>query len=340
VTEYDDRVQELYLSHGEDWWPPHELRLELVEGCTLRCHSCGIRGIRQEGDRRMGRMVPALWRELAQQITHRQWRTRVVLSGRGEPTLHPQIEACVRQVRRAAPSTPIWAETSGAGLVVPGDRDPDLLRISVVNSLYTLFESGLSVMLLSRRAGAEYVWDYVEEHRTEIEDSAEVSIRRGEPTSWKNSAELRDVWLLPDVNRGRGHTPAWSHAGAGARPTWAGRSRCLHPAREMSVRYDGLVQLCSEDWRGEVILGDLREQSLWDVWYSERARAARRRAMAGLRDLRPCSACDALSNMSQNQRNRHMVRQPEPADRGTILGALASPPATPPVLRSWERPTP
>lgn len=51
----------------------------------------------------------------------------------------------------------------------------------------------------------------------------------------------------------------------------------------LHVRFDGTVILCCQDWRAEIVVGDLTEQSIMDVWHGPEYTALRDR----IEDSRP-----------------------------------------------------
>jgi MoaA/NifB/PqqE/SkfB family radical SAM enzyme len=55
------------------------------------------------------------------------------------------------------------------------------------------------------------------------------------------------------------------------------------PFERMAIRYAGESVLCSQDWRGEVVLGDVRESSLAEIWSGAAYREARAR-ISGQKD--------------------------------------------------------
>lgn len=69
---------------------------------------------------------------------------------------------------------------------------------------------------------------------------------------------------------------------------------CYAPSEMLMVRYTGEVVLCHEDAQRRHIMGDLRRQSLSEVWLSDRFRAARQALELGRRgDAETiCHACD------------------------------------------------
>ena len=116
--------------------PVREFRLELVEGCPLRCHSCGVRGIREDGDTSLVLCQERVWRTVFDQIRAYRWTgPRLVLTGRGEPMMHPRIDEILDYGRFRTKWCKLVVETSGRGLVQERYRDPDLLYVSLVNRL-------------------------------------------------------------------------------------------------------------------------------------------------------------------------------------------------------------
>ena len=106
------------FSNGEDWWHPHRILVELVEGCRLRCHSCGVAGIREPWDdstRLMDKRLPL--RIAAQLRKNMWWHTPIIFTGRGEPAMHPQLDWIIEKIARKRWGAPMILETSGAGLL-------------------------------------------------------------------------------------------------------------------------------------------------------------------------------------------------------------------------------
>lgn len=338
-----DRAQ--YLSFGEDWWPPFQVRLELVEGCALRCHSCGISGIREPKSQEYHLMDRKLAKKIGAELQTRVWKTVIVLTGRGEPAYHPKIDDIIFDIRSKTTINAIMMETSGHGLIDDRLTKHETIGWRFVNRTNSMMELGLTAMSFSRREQTAKLWDSVDDM---AEDAVKLLGARLErcyvrhiPGPWD-----RVLCLLPDVRRvplADREFRATAHCGAGDK-TWPKNGDywrkglfCGKPARELVVRWDGRVTLCSEDWRGEVLLGDLNTQTLEQVWYGEPMRAARARAMAGLRDLRPCSKCDYIGDRRMlHNIPKSMFVKPTDHHREEIEAAILQEPMTIPVRRPWE----
>jgi radical SAM protein with 4Fe4S-binding SPASM domain len=71
--------------------------------------------------------------------------------------------------------------------------------------------------------------------------------------------------------------------------------RCAKPFRELSVRWDGNVAICCDDWKGTYKVGNVNDMPLQDIWYHPRFEAARRKLYAADRNMgasAPCTGCD------------------------------------------------
>jgi radical SAM protein with 4Fe4S-binding SPASM domain len=67
---------------------------------------------------------------------------------------------------------------------------------------------------------------------------------------------------------------------------------CYRPFEQLHVRYNGDVVLCHCDWKGEVVFGNINEQSLSSIYDGAVARDYRERLARGDRRARLCSQCD------------------------------------------------
>src|SRR5262249_27666746 len=68
---------------------------------------------------------------------------------------------------------------------------------------------------------------------------------------------------------------------------------CPIPFRQMVVRPTGEVSLCCNDALGQATMGDLRRQSITEVWHGKEFRELRAELLrAGRRHLKLCNVCD------------------------------------------------
>jgi radical SAM protein with 4Fe4S-binding SPASM domain len=91
----------------------------------------------------------------------------------------------------------------------------------------------------------------------------------------------------------------WAGTYAPGDPRAAGRPRgyspCTFPWYSMVVFWDGTVTPCPQDWYGELYLGDLKRQTLREVWNGPAMTELRKKMTAqDVQCLVPCNQCDML----------------------------------------------
>lgn len=75
------------------------------------------------------------------------------------------------------------------------------------------------------------------------------------------------------------------------------RSACSKPFTDLVVYWDGKVGLCNHDWNGGVLLGDLNEQRIRDVWNDKPYQEVRSLHQCGNRIfVGSCTDCSFESN--------------------------------------------
>ena len=68
---------------------------------------------------------------------------------------------------------------------------------------------------------------------------------------------------------------------------------CKHPWMSMTVKSDGEIHMCMEDYNNEVFLGDAHKHSLYDIWNGELYDKFRKDHF----DLNPCIKCNVECDM-------------------------------------------
>jgi MoaA/NifB/PqqE/SkfB family radical SAM enzyme len=107
----------------------------------------------------------------------------------------------------------------------------------------------------------------------------------------------------------------------------------------MSIRWDGNVALCCNDWRGYYKCGNILEQTLEEVWNSPAFDAARRRLYNGDRDFGACKGCDQTSyrvGLLPDAKGLDEMPYPNAESEAAMAEALSGEPYTAPVKREWE----
>jgi radical SAM protein with 4Fe4S-binding SPASM domain len=164
----------------------------------------------------------------------------------------------------------------------------------------------------------------------------------GNPHRRYARADLPFVSLMADPSRVKSSkTPSLTnHCGAAfpKNEAQAGK-RCHRPFRELSVRWDGSVAVCCNDWRGEYKCGNINEIGMEAVWQSAAMDAARRKLYRGERDFGPCAGCDARSyrvGLLPDKMGKDSMPPMDAASQAALEEAMEGAPYTAPVKREWE----
>lgn len=67
---------------------------------------------------------------------------------------------------------------------------------------------------------------------------------------------------------------------------------CQHPWMSMTVKSNGEVVMCMEDFNNEIILGDARKESLYDIWNGEKYQQFRKDHFSLTRGIKCTEQCD------------------------------------------------
>ncbi len=90
-------------------------------------------------------------------------------------------------------------------------------------------------------------------------------------------------------DRGR-HVPKSESHGTNA-ILW--QETCKHPWMSMTIKSDGFVTMCMEDYNNEIILGDANKDSLFDIWNGDKYKKFRNDHF----NLTPCIKCTEECDM-------------------------------------------
>lgn len=309
--------------------PPFAIQVELVEGCNLRCSFCGLNGIRGK-DNDFKFMHVHVIESIVRSIKKSGWNPRIEFAMHGEPSYYPSLGKALRRFRRRLPKSFMMMTSNGGGFL----KNPTVLIDEALQHL--------NVLALDDYEGTSIVQKILQHYEGDYEPIYYPSDPSGNPHR-RRSLDSHELVIIQDIEKASKGTHAIlnNHAGAGApKNDSAQGKRCAKPFREMSIRWDGNVAICCNDWRGEFKCGNVLKMSLNEIWNCLAMRAARRKLYHGERDFGPCNGCDAISyrtGLLPDKKGLESLPRATSKDHHEIEAALAGEPYTAPVLRHWER---
>jgi radical SAM protein with 4Fe4S-binding SPASM domain len=318
--------------------PPFAVQIEFTEGCNLYCSFCGLQGIREKKKKDFKFLTYGTANRLAQQIRDAEWTSRIEFAMHGEPTMHPNVVDLVKIFNYYLPNNQLMMTSNGGGLLrAPG----------VVKNLTSLFDAGLnifafdaydSVKIKEKVMGSLLHKDVYENLNFDIKQYPQdnVSPHSRYPKKTKMFIKMQDISA---AERGT-HSILNNHCGA-AYPPLSIEARCAKPFRELSVRWNGKIAICCNDWRGVYKIGNINKFPIYKLWNSDEFNSARKFLMLGDRaSINPCKNCDAKSyrvGLLPDKKGKIDLSKPTARDRKIIHEATLGRNYTKTIKRPWEK---
>ena len=270
--------------------PPFSIQVELTEGCNRGCGFCGLRGMRKTGKEPFYFMTKETVTRIVDEIVRVGWKSRIIFSMHGEPSLNKNWLNIIRMFRKHLPSAVLSVMTNGYGIVnSDADMDTVLSKIS---------KSGLNDLIIDMYTpndDGHQIKDFCENKNIKYQ-----ILDKGVPLYSSSHTSFR-ILFNPPIQTDEGaaiNRHLCNHCGAAAPLDFSyDGKRCARPFREMTFRYDGSVALCCNDFRGQYPIGNINERDIDDIWQDKRFKAARILLYQGERSaFVPCKGCNALSH--------------------------------------------
>lgn len=297
----------LSRTYAELW----NANVEITGRCNLQCKMCGFAGTRAKGAMNFETFTHVIGE------IKKHGRPIIGLHQFGEPLLHPDIERFIAHVREQG--LPIYLYTNATQL---DERRRGILSRQPVNLLRVSFEPRPEVYeRIWKNAEYAKTLDNLQKFLQESqawpikptlslnllhERGADLAALKAEAVrllgSWPNlQFEYDEMVNIYGSDQDLSYTV----------PT--GRVvPCVHTYTHIAILHNGDVAPCCNDLNGEVILGNIKTQSLAELRNGPVIRDLRRRIAAGRIDDIPicknCNVCRSPRTMLQNDLHKLMRR--------------------------------
>ena len=202
-----------------------------------------------------------LIKKIANELRDIEYEGAIVLSGFGEPLLHPELLEIVS----------ILSKNARIEIVTNGDH----LNSKLIKDLS---DAGTAYIVVSMYDGPHQIQTYSDMFaQVDLDD---------------NFYLLRDRWHSQKDGFGLKLTNRAGTIDIGDQDPVNVKHPCHYPAYSMTVDWNGDVLLCVQDWNKKVKLGNIFSQSLMEVWISSNLAKRRIQLALGNRKLNPCALCN------------------------------------------------
>lgn len=247
-----------FAGRSDPWASLISVEINVMDACNRTCSFCPHADPKIYPNRPKWRMSLKTSREIARQLGTLEYEGRISFSGYGEPLMVRNVYEHIKTYRQFLPDNMIEMNTNG-----------DVLNIDRIQKL---FEAGLTAIYVNLYDGSEQVETF-----TRMFEEAGV-----EAYHLRLHFDEKDDWGLVVNNRSGLVNPT-------AEPMV---HRCHYPFYKMFIDWNGSVLFCANDWGRNIIVGNVLEKSIKDIWLSEEMKEIRLRLAVGDRSHHPCSICD------------------------------------------------
>ena len=225
-------------------------------------------------NKKRGKLELDLYTKLLNDLKSIDYCGTILYSGFSEPLLHPEINNMIKTTREILPACRIEMITNGDLLT------PEKLKL--------VFDASLDEMKISLYDGAGQI-----EHFNSIINPTglkdKVVLRRRYYQDGNYGLTISNRGGLVDSNKFRDEHES--------EPELPLNKACYYPFYMLKMDFDGAIYLCSHEWKKSFVLGNIKENSIWEIWTGENINFVRRNLMNADRKFDPCSVCDVYGDL-------------------------------------------
>jgi radical SAM protein with 4Fe4S-binding SPASM domain len=261
----EDKIQ-FYDFQGKELPLPTEIEISESGTCNRSCSFCP-RSASDFVDKKEF-ITNELHEKICLELKNLNYKGTIRYSGFVEPLLDKNIFNLIKMVRNYLPKSNIEMVTNG-----------DPLNLKRLNKL---FENGLNKILISVYDGKESALalenlckeanltkdQYITRHRYYSEDE-DFGITLSNRAGLMQNAEFKIKPLSEPLKK-----------------------KCYIPSYTFFLDYQGDVLMCPHDWGKKIILGNLNNERLIDIWFNKKSMKIRKMLNNSNRNFTPCNVCD------------------------------------------------
>jgi radical SAM protein with 4Fe4S-binding SPASM domain len=278
---------------------PRLVSIETVSTCNAQCVFCPHPLLGKNAHPET--MADATFERIVREVAAHEEVEVLSLSFQNEPLTDPHLFSRIATVRALAPRLKICIVTNGA--LLTGHRlealladPPDLIKISVNGITADEYEATMVGLKFDRvMANIDAL---IARTRGQAIPDLQINTVYTEAAAATGLRTLHEFWKAKGI---RLHVMNLeSRAGMlqslqqHSAQEWHVRSWCKRPEEQLSVWPNGDVALCCADWTKEVVLGNVHDTSLQDIWHGRTMNYYRAVLRSGdVGGLHPCNVCTA-----------------------------------------------
>ncbi|MBN1689168.1 MAG: radical SAM protein [Candidatus Omnitrophica bacterium] len=253
---YDSRVNPYF---------PHQVLMETTSACQLRCIMCAREAALEKGTLKVGQMEEWLAVKIIDEIASVNPKTRFWFCYFGEPTLSKVVWDRIRMAKQKGIETTII--NSNGNMLLP--KVCDQLIDAGLDEIYVGIDAATSETYAKIRVRGDYGTvvgniHYLLKHKR---DNLRVIVQFGVYEENEHEVEkFKEYWADYGVEVFIRPKLTWLGYLSEHNPSHDNRYPCPWIFDSFPIYYNGLVPYCICDWDNRLPVGDIKKQSIQEVW--------------------------------------------------------------------------
>lgn len=261
----EERIQ-LYAFQNKLFPLPTEIEISESGTCNRKCSFCprstpGFKDIKEF-------ISEDLIKKVAEELRYLNYEGVIRFSGFVEPMLDKNIYFHIKKFKDLLPKCRIELVTNG---------DP----LNIVR-LKKLFSHGLDKILIS-------VYDGKDDVKKFDNMISQCGLNKDQYLVRDRSLpEVEDFGITLSNRAGMMENAGYKISALNS-PL---NNPCYIPSYTLFFDYLGDVLMCPHDWGKKIVLGNLKNEKLIDIWFKEKSMKIRKTLLKSNRNFSPCNVCD------------------------------------------------
>ncbi len=287
-------IKRLFFKPVPDF--PETVLLETSSGCNGLCVFCPYEEVKDSLPK--GRMEEEVFQKVVDEIARFRPKS-LIPCFLNEPLLDPHLIERLQYIRRHAPATRINLTTNGS--LLTKEKIAVLVDGGLLHEINISFQGISKEVYETSMPGLNF-----ERTKENVEHLIRYVQKQGKKEPEITVTMVHTQIVAPEVKKALDY---WKGLGVKARVLdYENRSgetndtiatdqmlpydACKRPFNTAVITFDGKVVLCCVDYKRKMIMGDLHEESLHEIWEGAKFREVRRLFLSKRRDEIPaCRDC-------------------------------------------------
>lgn len=199
----------------------------------------------------------------------------IELAGRGEPTTHPKFEKVIDLLTQEPRKWKVRVTTNGYRIKKHWSRAYTKIDELILNTYTNREEFEERLVQYRSLANGTIVDQYFKPDGLSVDEINKLGNQndvKNEGKQFRYAFNNRAGWFSDKVLD----------------------SPCWHPMRQIFIDYKGNYQMCCNDWKYQIKIGNIHERSLMDMYVNDPKLNRIRWSLINnrRRDILPCASCD------------------------------------------------